>query len=372
MRDKLIAVCRKFRVDGDCVDWRAISNGLINDSYWMEFRKDERDKQYVLQRINLHVFKSPDKVMENIERVTDYIKSKCKNSGNSSKRSYMTFYHTKDNKNYYIDDNNDFWRISKYIQNSIIIDDTDDLDIIREIGFAFGQFQEKLSDFPAEMLYETIKDFHTTTKRYQAFKKSIEESNIERLIIAKNEIDYLLSVEEQACKLTIMAENRLLPYRVTHNDTKCNNVLLDEDTRKALCVIDLDTVMPGLVMHDFGDAARYICNNACEDSRDLNKVHIDISKFRAFTEGFLLPIKHTLTELEIEYMAYGVFVMATELATRFLTDYLNGDKYFKINYTDHNLARARCQIALAKDIYSNMNLMNKIVYEYVNQLVMAI
>ncbi|HAN21001.1 MAG TPA: mucin desulfatase [Clostridiales bacterium] len=370
MKDKLVEICRQFNIEGECSGWKAISNGLINDSFWIEFINKDTTKQYVLQKINLNVFKSPDNVMENIERVTEYMKKN--NESKNNKHPSIVFFYTNKKKNYYIDETGSFWRLSKYIRNSIIIDNTDDLNIIREIGRAFGIFQEHLYNYPAEKLHETIKDFHTTTKRYSAFKNAIENANIVRLNESIEAIDYLLSVEDQACKLTELAENNLIPYRVTHNDTKCNNVLLDEDTKKALCVIDLDTVMPGLIMHDFGDAARYICNKTSEDSKDISKVGIDLSKFKAFTEGFIEPIKYMLTSLETEYMAFGVFVMATELAIRFLTDYLNGDKYFKTHYANHNLVRAKCQIALSKNILINLDEMNKIVFENTDSYLMAI
>lgn len=376
MKEKLIQVCRQFNIQGECAGCKAISNGLINDSYWMEFANLEMKKQYVLQRINLNVFKSPDNVMENIDRVTEYMRRKCENQNNEIgdkrlKRSCMVFFHTKSKKNYYVDDKGDFWRLSKYIRNSIIVDNTDDLDIIREIGCAFGTFQEHLLDFSAENLHETIKDFHSTTKRYCDLKEAINKAELDKVNEAIKEIEYLLAIEEKACKLTVLAENNMVPYRVTHNDTKCNNVLLDENTKKSLCVIDLDTVMPGLIMHDFGDAARYICNNTSEDSKDLSKVGIDINKFKAFTEGFLPPIKNMLTSLEIEYMAYGVFVMATELAVRFLTDYLNGDVYFKTNYAEHNLVRAKCQIKLSKNISINLDVMEQIVSKNASPYLMA-
>lgn len=363
MRSKLIDVCSCFGINDDCIDCKAVSNGLINDSFWLKFRNNIADREYMLQRINKNVFKSPEDVMENTIRVTEHLHLQYENRSCKDHRSCLIYYQTNEGKYFLVDENEDYWRLSRYIRNSIVVDNTDDLEIIREIGFAFGTFQNSLSNFPVEALHETIADFHNTAKRYEALKNAIDNARIHRLNEATEAISYLLSVEEEACKLTYLAQKGIIPHRVTHNDTKCNNVLLDEDTRKALCVIDLDTVMPGLIMHDFGDAARYICNKTAEDTKDLSKVAIDLDKFAAFSHGFLSPIKDTLTEAEAENMAHGVFVMATELAVRFLTDYLNGDKYFKINYTEHNLIRAKCQITLSKKIFENLDKMNAIVRE---------
>ena len=366
MRSKLIDVCSNFGINDDCIDCKAISNGLINDSFWMKFRNNIADREYMLQRINSNVFKSPENVMENIIRVTEYIKKAYEAYGDKDYRSSLVFFQTNEGKYYYVDESGGYWRLSRYIRNSIVVNNTDDLDIIREIGYAFGNFQNSLDGFPVGFLHETIVDFHNTKKRYVALKNAINNARISRLNEATESISYLLSVEDEACKLTELADNGILPYRVTHNDTKCNNVLLDEDTRKALCVIDLDTVMPGLIMHDFGDAARYICNTTAEDSKLLNRVSIDMDKFTALSQGFLSPIKDTLTKEEADNMANGVFVMATELAVRFLTDYLEGDRYFKINYSEHNLIRTKCQIALSKRIAENLQEMNKIVNDIIH------
>lgn len=373
MRDKLIEICRKFMVEGDCIDWRQITNGLINDSYWVEFRKGQKDRQFIVQRLNISVFKDPEKVMSNIERITDFIKNKYITSGMHGSRSYMTFYPTSDHKYYFLDTSDSgaesYWRISRYIENSIVVDQTNDPEIIREIGHAFGKFQADLTDFPAETLYETIPNFHFTPSRYLDFKKAIRNASHERMAAAHSTVEALLELEDKACILSIMTLEGKIPYRVTHNDAKCNNVMLDEDTKKALCVIDLDTVMPGIMMHDFGDGARYICSSTAEDSRDLDSVKIDIEKFRAFTEGFLTPLGESLTHTEKEYLAYGVFVMATELSVRFMTDYLNGDIYFKKTYSDHNLARAKCQLKLAESILENLDRMNEIVAENTKSLI---
>lgn len=365
MRDKLIEICRKFLVEGDCVDWRQITNGLINDSYWVEFRKGTKDRQFIVQRLNINVFKSPEKVMSNIERVTEYIKIKYKaSSPKHNHRAYMTFYPTIDHKYFYADNCGNFWRISKYIENSIVVNETDDPEIIREIGYAFGKFQADLDGFPAETLFETIKDFHYTPARYAALKNAVLNCKDKRRFSkAHGIIDDLLALENDACILSTLADEGKIKYRVTHNDTKCNNVMLDEDTKKALCVIDLDTVMPGLLLHDFGDAARYICNTTTEDSKDFDSVRIDIDKFKALAEGFIAPLADTITPIEREYLAYSVFVMAIELSVRFMTDYLNGDIYFKKNYEEHNFVRAKCQLSLAINVLENLEQLDAIVFE---------
>lgn len=271
----------------------------------------------------------------------------------------LHFHHTADRKNY-LEDADGFWRLSNYVP-SITFDTCDDVEVIRRAGEAFGDFQVMLSEFDAGELFYTIPNFHNTRKRYEQLKAGIMEDPCGRVSEVHEEIEWLLSVEEQACSLTDMQERGELPLRVTHNDTKINNVLFDQETSKPLVVIDLDTVMPGLIGHDFGDAVRFAANFVEEDCEDTTKVGVDLNVFWAFADGFLKKTAATLTEKETNTLALSCFALACELATRFLDDYIMGDKYFKTKHGKHNLERTRCQIALAKDMLKKMDAMDAIV-----------
>ena len=257
-------------------------------------------------------------------------------------------------------DEDGFWRLSNYLP-SITFDTCDDLNVVRRAGQAFGDFQMMLSDFDVSQLYYTIPDFHDTRKRYEKFKADVAADPCGRVREVREEIDWLLSVEDEACRLTDLYAAGELPLRVTHNDTKINNVLFDEKTHEALVVIDLDTVMPGLVGHDFGDAIRSAANFVEEDCPDASKAGVNLNVYWAFAEGFLKETASTLTEAEVATLGQSCFALACELASRFLDDYLIGDKYFKTRVPGHNLLRTRCQIALARDMRLKMDAMNAIV-----------
>ena len=257
-------------------------------------------------------------------------------------------------------DQDGFWRLSNYVP-SVTFNSCDDLDIVRSTGQAFGDFQMMLSDFDAGELFYTIPDFHNTRKRYEKLKADAAMDPCGRVAEVQDLLDWLLSVEDEACRLTDLQEQGVLPLRVTHNDTKINNVLFDEETHLPLVVIDLDTVMPGLVGHDFGDAIRFAANFVEEDSPEADKAGVNLNIFWAFAEGFLHKTAATLTEAEVETLGGSCFTLACELATRFLDDYIVGDKYFKIKDPKHNLIRTRCQVALAKDMQRKMDAMNAIV-----------
>ena len=354
--EKLEQVCKAFRIQGSLQSYEEIKVGNVNKTYRVNFlQEDGKRKSYIVQAVNTYVFKNPVQVMSNIDLVTEHIHAKA------PKKRVLHFHHTADRKTYLMDDKG-FWRLFNYIPSNTY-NTTDNLDIIRNAGEAFGQFQMMLSDFDASSLYETIPNFHNTPKRYEQLVADAQADPKGRLAEARPEYDWLLSVREQACRLTNLHEQGLLPLRVTHNDTKINNVLFDPDTDDALVVIDLDTVMPGLVGHDFGDAIRFAANYVEEDSPHADQAGINVDIFRTFTQGFLKPTAHAPTELEIATLPLSCLVLACELSVRFLDDYLLGDPYFKINYPSHNLVRARCQIALAKDMLAKMEQMEQIVRE---------
>lgn len=360
MARKLQKIGEAFCIREPFFSYEEIKVGNVNQTYKVSYIRDDGSgmaqiKSYLLQRINTYAFQYPMELMSNIDRVTEYIRQKF------PERTGLHFHHTADGKNYLID-GDDFWRMSNYV-TSVTFDTCDDTKVIRSTGEAFGDFQTMLSDFNPEELFYTIPDFHNTRRRYDQLRAGIAANSCGRVSEVEEEIRWLLSVEEMACALTDMEKRGELPLRVTHNDTKINNVLFDCDTHEPLVVIDLDTVMPGLVAHDFGDAVRFAANFVEEDCPDFEKAGVDLNVFWAFTEGFLSKTAATLTDKEVETLATGCFALACELATRFLNDYIMGDKYFKIKHPRHNLERTRCQIALTKDMMVKMNAMNAIVKE---------
>ena len=350
LHEKLHQVCKLFRINDEFLGYETIQMGNVNRTYKVNFRlADGSPKSFLVQNVNTYAFRNPIALMDNIDQVTEHIRSK------KPGQVALHFHHTADRKTYVIDGDN-FWRMTNYVR-SITYNTVKDPDILRNAGKAFGEFQMQLADFDIAQLYETIPNFHNTRKRYETFLTSGRAEEV------REEIEYLLSVQDLACKLTDLNAEGKLPLRVTHNDTKINNVLFHPEDNSAMVVIDLDTVMPGLIGHDFGDAIRFAANFVEEDCPDTEKAGVDLEVFRVFAEGFLSQTASTLTETEVETLALSCFVLTAELATRFLADYLDGDLYFNTKYPGHNLVRARCQIALAKDMLRKMPEMEKIVRE---------
>ncbi len=359
VQKKLAKIGEIFRLNGKIYAFSVLANGNINTTYSVKFRRfDGSVRSYVVQRINGYVFKNPVEIMANIEGVTQHIAKKVSNG-----KKALKFHHTDEGKNYWVDEEGHYWRVMNDI-DSVTYNVCNDLNILRSAGNAFGEFQMQLSDYDAESLYVTIPDFHNTKKRLEKFFEDVEADPCGRVKEVLPEIDFIRSMRRFAIKLTELQEAGKVPLRVTHNDTKINNVLFDKKTGESIVVIDLDTVMPGLAMHDFGDAIRFAANTAAEDEPDLTKVSLDLEKFRAFSEGFISQTSGALTEMEIGTMALGALSITIELASRFLDDYITGDKYFKTNYEGHNLVRARCQLKLAEDMWDK--------YEQMEQIVTAI
>ncbi len=370
IEEMLQSICTIFGIPGTFEKYEVIVMGNINNTYKVTYRHpDGFLKSYVVQKVNMYVFKKPRQIMNNIDLITTHIKNKNFAAGITDTRRFMHFYHTHNGKrkNYYVDNNHGFWRVSKYIENSETYNVCDDLFVLEEAGRAFGKFQHALSDFDAQKLYETIPDFHNTKKRMSDFLVHVNEDSCDRVESVCEEIDYIKNLRDKVCVLTEMLERKELPLRVTHNDTKINNVLFDGENKKALVVIDLDTVMPGLVAHDFGDAVRFAANTAAEDEIDLSKVSFDLDKYEAFARGFIPEVKEALTENEVKTLALGALTMTVELAERFLDDYITGDNYFKIKYPGHNIVRTKCQIALAKDMERKFDEMQRIVERIYNE-----
>ena len=354
LTQKLLEVSRLFRIDYEYLGYETIQMGNVNRTYKVNFLlPDGTPKSFLVQNVNTYAFRNPVGLMENIDKVTEHIRRK------KPGKLALHFHHTADRKTYVADGDN-FWRMTNYVP-SVTYDAVTDLAVVRNAGKAFGEFQMDLSDFDIGELTQTIPGFHNTRQRYENFKKAVREDRVGRAAAVREEIDYLLSVEDLACTLTDLQLAGELPLRVTHNDTKINNVLFNPENNEAMIVIDLDTVMPGLIGHDFGDAIRFAANFVEEDCPEYDKVGVNMEVFQAFAEGFLSMTASTMTQKEVETLALSCFVLTAELATRFLADYLDGDLYFKTNAPDHNLVRTRCQIALAKDMLRKMDQMETVV-----------
>lgn len=322
----------------------AYGNGHINDTYRVEGSK------YILQRINTSIFKNPQELMTNIENVTAFLRKKITAAGGDPERETLTFVPTVNGENLYQMGDHGAFRVYKFITGTKTIEDSKNPEDLYEAGVGFGHFQKMLEDFPAETLFETIKDFHHTPKRVEALKEAIRNDVAGRAESVKAEIDFALENAVWADTVIKGIEEGTIPLRVTHNDTKINNILFDEATGKALCVIDLDTVMPGSALYDFGDALRMGGSTAAEDETDLEKVWFDTKAYEAFAKGFLSEMKDSLTPAELELLPLSVKLLTYECGIRFLTDHLNGDTYFKIHRPNHNLDRARNQFKLVADI----------------------
>ena len=358
INQKLEEVCRLFRIEGTYVGSQVIQVGNVNKTYECKFiLPDGTAKSFLVQNVNTYAFRHPVELMDNIDKVTEHIRAK------KPGQVALHFHHTDDRKTYVIDGKN-FWRMTNFI-SSVTYDTANSMNLVRNAGKAFGEFQMQLADFDPDALFETIPNFHNTRARYENLLTSVKANAAGRLEEVREDIEWLLSVQDQACTLTDMLNAGKLPLRVTHNDTKINNVLFEKDGENPLVVIDLDTVMPGLVGHDFGDAIRFAANFVREDSPEYEKAGVNLEVFKAFAEGFLEMTAKTLTENEIATLALSCFVLTVELATRFLADYLDGDLYFKTFSPDHNLIRTRCQIALAKDMLRKLPRMEQIVRECV-------
>ena len=360
MNQKLEEICRLFRIEGTFAGYSVIQAGNVNKTYECKFiLPDGTPKSFLVQNVNTYAFRHPVELMDNIDKVTEHIRAK------KPGQVALHFHHTADRKTY-VEDGANFWRMTNYIR-SVTHNVVADLNVVRNAGKAFGEFQMQLADFKPDDLYETIPNFHNTRARFENLAASVQADAAGRVAQVQEELNWLMEVQNQACTLTDMLNQGKLPLRVTHNDTKINNVLFDENG-EPLVVIDLDTVMPGLVGHDFGDAVRFAANFVEEDCPDYEKAGVNLDVFKAFAQGFLEMTADTLTEAEIDTLALSCFVLTVELSTRFLADYIDGDLYFKVLSPDHNMVRTRCQIALAKDMLRKMPRMEKIVRECIAEI----
>ena len=316
--------------------------------------------------MNHSIFKMPQQLMENVVNVTEYLREMIARRGGDPDRETLNVVKTKDGSNYYLDDEGNYWRMFLFVEQTVCLEKVESAKDFYDSAVAFGNFQKMLSDYPAQTLYETIPNFHNTPSRFSDFQRAVQEDRMGRAAQAKEEIAFALAREADTRVLTDMLKAGELPLRVTHNDTKLNNILFDADTKKAICIIDLDTVMPGLSHYDFGDSIRFGASTGAEDEKDLDKIEMDLSLFEAFTKGYLEGCGGSLTEKEIEMLPMGAKLMTYECGIRFLADFLEGDTYFKIHRDGHNLDRARTQFKLVKDMEDKWADMAAIVEKYKN------
>ena len=356
---------RQFGLRFDEFDVALLDAGHINGTYHVTLKKNGAVAgEYVLQCINTYVFRYPELMMNNIARVTEHLETKLLEQGINPKRRVLHFLRNANGNNYTYGEKGHFWRCYRFVDHARTYNQVTDPTMLESAGRGFGEFQKLLADFPMDTLVETIPDFHNTKLRLRSFFKMVEEDPLGRVKSTRTEIEFFQTRKQLSSRLVDQQNAGILPLRVTHNDTKYNNILIDDDTHEAICVLDLDTVMPGLAAYDFGDAIRFAACTAAEDEKDLSKVSLDLELFEAFTRGFIGGAQGFFTESEIESMAWGARIMTTELAARFLLDYLSGDRYFKTEYPGHNLDRARAQIRLVEDMEKKFKTMQEIVRQY--------
>lgn len=357
-------VCSHFQFEGELDQQEGYGNGHINDTYLLDFTSGDNVQRYILQRINTNIFKKPQEVMENIDAVTSYLSEQIIARGGDPKRETLNIIKTTDNQLGYVDAEGNYWRAYLFINNSMSIEIIENPEHFYKSGLAFGEFQAALADFPAEKLHFTIPNFHNTMSRFEAFKEAVKNDKAGRAHLVADEIQFVLDREAFTSVLWDYHAEGKLPLKVTHNDTKLNNVLFDQDTKETLCVIDLDTVMPGFSLDDFGDSIRSGATTGAEDEVDLSKVNFSIELYKRFADGFIEGSNNTLSELEIDLLPEGAKMMTFECGIRFLADYLDGDVYFKTEREHQNLDRTRTQFKLVSDMEKQWDEMKAISQDF--------
>lgn len=355
-----------FQITGEVCEIGPCGNGHINETMKISTLAEGGEQhQYVLQRINTEVFRQPEQLMENVANVTAYLSKRIAANGGDSNRETLNVIPAADGKYYFWDEYRNFWRMYLYITDTTCLEIVEKPEDFYAGGYAFGYFQYQLADFPADTLYETIPNFHNTVSRFNDFCRAVDNDVMGR---AKDVEAEILFVKEREADTHIicdaLAEGKI-PLRVTHNDTKLNNVLFDAHTGKGLCVVDLDTVMPGSALYDFGDSIRFGASTGAEDEQDLEKIECDLELFEIYTKGFLAGCRGRLTEAEIRLLPEASKIMTLECGMRFLADHLQGDTYFKIHRPGHNLDRARTQFKLVADMEAKWDQMKAIVEKFI-------
>lgn len=347
----ITSIIQAFKIEGNFIASEIINSGYINNTY----KIITSDESYILQRINNHIFKDVDKLSENIHRITTHIQSK---TSKEKQGKVLIIIPTKGGNKYYKNNDGSFWRMFNYIHDSKTIETLNNEKQAESLGRAFGNYHKVLSDLPMPKLFDVLPDFHNTPKRIEQLKKAINQNN--KHIKVKDQVDYLLSLASEMYEIITLGNQQKIPLRTIHQDAKVGNILFNQND-EIICIIDLDTTMSGYLAYDFGDAVRTGMNSASEGEQNISKVSLEMDLFKAFTKGYALVSKKFITPEEVKSLMLGVKIITYEQALRFLTDYLNNNVYYKIEYQEHNLVRAKVQIALLKDIIENFKKMNDFV-----------
>jgi len=357
-------ISRQFQIDDDFIEARPHGSGHINDTYLGRYKTASGLKRFVHQRINHNVFKHPEELMENIERVTAFTRQRILESGGDPERETLNLVPTLDGKSFYKTAEGEYWRTYVFINDARTYEIVEDLRHVYSAARAFGNFQRLLDSLPGERLHETIPGFHHTRQRFEVFRRAVENDPANRAKSIRSEIDFYLKREAIASLVIDRLENGRLPERITHNDTKLNNVLIDDRTGDGICVIDLDTTMPGSALYDFGDLVRMGTATAAEDEVDLARVGVDLNMFNWLARGYLDATRDFLTAQEMDLLVFAGQLITFEQGIRFLSDYLNGDIYYKIHRPEHNLERTRTQLKMLQEMEAKQSEMEVIIRRY--------
>jgi hypothetical protein len=364
MERNIKEIVSHFNIIGESLDFEKNTTGHINDSYYIRTKLTDHPG-YFLQWINNNIFKNVEGLMDNICIVTDHLAQKLLENKDLAFK-VLEIIPCKDGKNFYLDPEGQYWRLYTYIENAHVYNVVENSGIAYKGGQAFGLFMSLLADLPAHTLTETIPNFHNMAIRLDNFYKSLESDKASRVKRVPNEIDFVKKRAEQMLTIPALIKSGKLPMRITHNDTKFNNIMFDSSDQ-AMCIVDLDTVMPGSILFDFGDSIRTGANTANEDEKDLSKVDINLPIYEAYTRGFINSTRQTLTEVEIDNLAFSARFMTFIMGLRFLTDFVDGDTYYRTTYPDHNLDRALVQFRLVEAMERNAQRMHEIVMESIEK-----
>ena len=359
--DEIREICKRFDLPGTYLSFAPITEGYINNTLTVSFDDGGKRTRYILQQINTSVFRDPETLMKNVVATTEHIRKKAERDPECTTMKYLVCFPTREGGAYYTDEKGRVWRVYNYIENSVSYNLLDSAELFYKTAKGFGEYADLLSDFPMALLGETIPDFHNTEKRYETFLEAVRKNASGRRDRCEKEIAFVTARKAYTSAITEKLASGEVPARVTHNDTKLNNILFDKDTDEPVCVVDLDTVMPGSALYDFGDAIRSGASTAAEDEKDLDKVRLNLTLYEAFVRGYLEKAGHSLTETEIHMLGVGARTITLECGMRFLTDYLDGDVYFRTSYPEQNLDRCRTQFKLVSEMEAHFDEMNEIV-----------
>ncbi len=361
---ELELVLNSFDIKGKPISVEPYGNGLINRSFYAVYEENGVKKPYLLQKINSKLFDPVESLMQNIELVTEFNRKKILERGGNPDRESLTIIKTHDGKAYYKTEDGEYYRLYIFIEDTIALQKVENPKDFYYSAIAFGNFNNLLAEFDASKLYEILPNFHNTKVRYQNFLTALEKDEFNRAKDCQKEIEFIKARESYYGKIVDMLASGEMPLKVTHNDTKLNNVLLDDKTSEPVCVIDLDTIMPGSICYDFGDSIRSGCNSSVEDEQDISKVYFRLDLFEMYAKGFLEALGSRIEPIERKNLAFGAILMTIECGMRFLTDYLSGDTYFRTSRQGQNLDRTRTQLKLVADMENVFEQMNAIVEKY--------